>query len=61
MKRKTPVITRRGGGSQLLQSFIDSGLWDEICVEYSGVVLQKGVKTPVVPAGYGHLEVLSRR
>ena len=40
------------GGSCLLQSFIDSGLWDDIRVEHSGVVLQDGVKAPAVPAGY---------
>ena len=40
------------GGSQLLQSFIDEGLWDEIYTEHSAKVLENGVKGPVIPAGY---------
>lgn len=40
------------GGSQLLQSFIDEGLWDEIYTEHSTKVLENGVKEPVIPAGY---------
>jgi diaminohydroxyphosphoribosylaminopyrimidine deaminase / 5-amino-6-(5-phosphoribosylamino)uracil reductase len=39
------------GGSNLLQQFIDAGLWDEI---YRGVSLQRfveGVAAPVLPAG----------
>lgn len=40
------------GGSQLLQSFIDEGLWDEIYTEHSAKVLENGVKEPVIPAGY---------
>lgn len=40
------------GGSQLLQSFIDEGLWDEIYTEHSAIVLENGVKGPVIPAGY---------
>ena len=40
------------GGSQLLQSFIDEGLWDEIYTEHSTKVLENGVKGPVIPAGY---------
>lgn len=39
------------GGSQLLQSFIDSGYWDEIYVEHSRTPLQQGVKAPLIPAG----------
>lgn len=39
------------GGSQLLQSFIDSGYWDEIYVEHSRTSLQQGVKAPLIPAG----------
>ena len=39
------------GGSQLLQSFIDEGLWDEIYTEHSAKVLENGVKGPVIPAG----------
>lgn len=40
------------GGSRLLQSFIDEGLWDEIHTEHSAKVLENGVKEPVIPAGY---------
>ena len=47
------------GGSQLLQSFIDEEIWDEIYIEYSEALLHKGVKHPIVPAGYGK-QVLSR-
>jgi diaminohydroxyphosphoribosylaminopyrimidine deaminase/5-amino-6-(5-phosphoribosylamino)uracil reductase len=36
------------GGSQLLQSFIDDGLWDEIFVEKSETVLLSGVKAPKI-------------
>ena len=39
------------GGSHLLQSFIDSGLWDEIYVEHAEKTLQKGVKSPSIPQG----------
>lgn len=34
------------GGSQLLQSFIDSNLWDEIYIERSPIKLHSGVKSP---------------
>lgn len=36
------------GGSCLLQSFIDAGLWDEIFVEEAPAVLHSGVKAPEV-------------
>ena len=39
------------GGTTLLQSFIDSCLWDEIFVEHSEIVLGEGVKSPVIPKG----------
>ncbi len=39
------------GGSQLLQSFIDAGLWDEIYVEHAPVALGEGVPAPVIPHG----------
>lgn len=39
------------GGTTLLQSFIDSGLWDEMFVEHSVRVLGEGVKSPVIPKG----------
>ena len=37
------------GGTTLLQSFIDSELWDEMFVEHSEKVLGEGVKSPVIP------------
>ena len=40
------------GGTILLQSFLDEGLWDEIQVEHAGTVLHSGVKAPVIPAEY---------
>ena len=39
------------GGTTLLQSFIDSCLWDEMFVEHSEKVLGEGVKSPVIPKG----------
>ena len=39
------------GGTTLLQSFINSGLWDEMFVEHSEKVLGEGVKSPVIPKG----------
>lgn len=40
------------GGSQLLQSFIDEELWDEIYVEHAVKILGDGIKSPVIPNGY---------
>lgn len=34
------------GGRQLLQSFINAGLWDEIIVEETSLILGEGVKAP---------------
>ena len=34
------------GGSMILQSFIDSGLWDEARIEVSLITLEKGIKAP---------------
>lgn len=39
------------GGAKTLQSFIDAGLWDEIRVETSGLLVSEGTKAPVLPAG----------
>lgn len=36
------------GGRQLLQSFIDNGLWDEAYVETGNILLYEGVKAPVL-------------
>lgn len=36
------------GGSKLLQSFIDEGLWDETFVEISSLTLEQGVKAPLI-------------
>lgn len=36
------------GGRQLLQSFIDDGLWDEAYVETGDIVLNEGVNAPVL-------------
>ena len=40
------------GGSTLLQSFIDAGLWDEACIETSPVLLKEGVKAPDLQKKY---------
>ena len=40
------------GGSCLLQSFLNAGLWDEIYVEHAQKVLQDGVKSPVIPQNF---------
>ena len=37
------------GGSILLQSFIDAGLWDEMYIELSDISLKKGVIAPRLP------------
>lgn len=39
------------GGAKTLQSFIDAGLWDEIRVETSCLLVSEGTKAPVLPAG----------
>lgn len=39
------------GGAKTLQSFIDAGLWDEIRVETSGLLVSGGTKAPVLPGG----------
>lgn len=36
------------GGSVLLQSFIDAGLWDEACVEQAPARLKQGVRAPLL-------------
>lgn len=38
------------GGSVLLQSFIDAGIWDEIFVEHAAKVLGNGVKAATLPS-----------
>lgn len=40
------------GGSRLLQSFIDAGLWDEAFIEQSPVRLGEGVPSPTIPSCY---------
>ena len=37
------------GGSILLQAFIDSGLWDEIYIERTPLLLNDGVQAPSIP------------
>lgn len=45
------------GGSQLLQSFIDTDLWDEIYVEKADVLLTNGVKSPSLFQGIPHVDI----
>lgn len=40
------------GGSILLQSFIDSGLWDEAFIEKSPLRLDDGIQAPFIPGKY---------
>ena len=40
------------GGSTLLQSFIDTHLWDEACMEESPIFLTNGIKAPRMPQKY---------
>ena len=37
------------GGSRLLTEFIKAGLWDEIRVEQSPILLKEGIAAPSVP------------
>lgn len=39
------------GGAKTLQGFIDAGLWDEIRVETSRLLVSGGTKAPVLPSG----------
>ena len=39
------------GGSNLLQSFINQEMWDEMHIEHSPKVLGNGVAAPLLPAG----------
>ena len=49
------------GGSQLLQSFLSSGLWDEAYVEHSRTVLKEGVAAPSISPQYGRKEFQIKR
>lgn len=40
------------GGAQLLQSFLDQGLWDEIRMFQSRQLVSEGIKAPVIPFGH---------
>lgn len=39
------------GGTQLINAFLEAGLWDEIRVERSPMLLGKGVSAPQIPNG----------
>lgn len=43
------------GGTILLQSFIDEGLWDEAYIETSPIRLNEGIKAPVIKGGHPFL------
>ena len=45
------------GGSQLLQSFLSSGLWDEAYVEHSRTILKEGVAAPSISPQYSRKEI----
>ena len=42
------------GGSQLLQSFIDSSLWDEAFVEKTPLMLHNGVSAPRMDSHFSY-------
>lgn len=46
-KRKINSILVEGG-SALLQSFIDKGLWDEAYIEISDITFNSGIKAPLI-------------
>jgi len=46
------------GGRQLLQSFIDAGLWDEAHIEHCDIKLGDGVPAPQICLKYPYKEVL---
>lgn len=43
------------GGSKLLQSFLEDGLWDEIYVEKSRKILDDGIKSPQISDKFHYL------
>ena len=43
------------GGTRLLQSFIDTGLWDEVYIETSPIHLNEGVKAPNIKSKHSLL------
>ncbi len=40
------------GGSRLLQSFLDDGLWDEAYIEHASFRLHQGVEAPRISSGH---------
>lgn len=42
------------GGTILLQSFINEGLWDEAYIETSPIYLKEGVKAPIIRRNHPH-------
>ncbi|MDR0895442.1 MAG: bifunctional diaminohydroxyphosphoribosylaminopyrimidine deaminase/5-amino-6-(5-phosphoribosylamino)uracil reductase RibD [Prevotellaceae bacterium] len=49
------------GGSQLLQSFIDAGLWDEAVIEESPMRLLSGVSSPLIKGYETTREIFGHR
>ncbi len=46
------------GGKQLLESFINNGLWDEIYIEQAPVRLYEGTPAPQIPSGLTETSVI---
>jgi diaminohydroxyphosphoribosylaminopyrimidine deaminase/5-amino-6-(5-phosphoribosylamino)uracil reductase len=44
------------GGAQLLQAFIDKGLWDEVYIYKSSIQFEKGIPAPVFHATPIHID-----
>ncbi|WP_179098918.1 dihydrofolate reductase family protein, partial [Porphyromonas gingivalis] len=38
------------GGACILRSFIDSGLYDDVRIEHSTIILNEGVRAPLLPS-----------
>lgn len=46
------------GGTRLLQSFIDTGLWDEAYIEHAHIQLDEGIPAPLIPPGHAAEQTL---
>jgi diaminohydroxyphosphoribosylaminopyrimidine deaminase/5-amino-6-(5-phosphoribosylamino)uracil reductase len=57
-KEKLSLIVE--GGKQLLQSFIDSGLWDEAQVYNGNIFFEKGVPAPVIKGRADRNEIIGK-
>ncbi len=47
------------GGAQLLQAFLDAGLWDEARVFTGAKFLFKGIPAPIIPVAPAYPQVIA--